>query len=113
MTKTVFRGLLILVGLYIAISLSYSVYDVWKRRDVVRERQDELSQVQAENKRLKQELGEAETPEFIEREARDKLGLAKPGETVVIIDGQPTASDEAQARTADLPSWKVWWRLFF
>lgn len=103
----------LLLSLLLTISLVRSLYENWRKGDVVRERRNQLERLEQENLRLKQNLEFARTPEFVEREARDKLGLAKPGEVVVILT-QPQATPASQAATGAIgPSWKQWWRLFF
>ncbi len=102
-----------LLSLLLTISLVRSLYENWRKGDYVRVRLNELERVERENVRLKQALEFARTPEFVEQEARDKLGLAKPGEVVVIL-AQPQATPASQVTAgAAGPTWKLWWRLFF
>jgi cell division protein FtsB len=76
------------------------------------EREQVLSRLTTKNKALQQELKEATSPAFIERSARDNLGLVRPGETVVIMD-QSNQFASGQKNPQNLPSWKQWWQLFF
>jgi len=109
------RIILFFIGIAIIVGLSRSLVDLWRRRDIVVERKTALEAVEAENARLKRALEESQTPEFIEKQAREKLNLAKPDEVVVIV-AKATASGslfgEGQ-RTNREPSWRVWWELFF
>ena len=57
----------------------------------------EVEQIAEANVRLEQSIGETETPEFVEREAR-KLGLVKPGERLYIVTGIDEWKKERQAR---------------
>jgi cell division protein FtsB len=103
------------LGLVVIAGLSRSLVDLWHRRDIVVERKTALEAVEAENLRLKKELEESQTPEFIEKQAREKLNLAKPDEIVVIV-AKATGSgilypEGEKARIK--PSWRVWWELFF
>lgn len=58
-------------------------------------------------------------PEAIEREARVKLGLRKPGESVIILQGETPAADErttdddSRSNGAALKNPQKWWRYFF
>jgi cell division protein FtsB len=109
------RILLCIIGLAIIVGLSRSLVDLWKRRDIVVERKTALEKVEAENVRLKKALLESQTPEFIEKQAREKLNLAKPDEVVVIV-AKATSSgvlNQEGERVDQKPSWRVWWELFF
>jgi cell division protein FtsB len=111
-----FRLIFLILCLIAITSLSRSVYDLWKRRDIVTQRYQVLLKLDDENKRLKRELSDSQTPEFIEREARDALGMSKPGETVLLLDNAtPSAGNipGSQYKPMENPSWSLWWRLFF
>lgn len=61
---------------------------------------------------LKQQLYFVNTSQFIENEAREKLGMVKPGEHIVLA---PPPINKAQkvAIVDNSPNWQKWWRLFF
>lgn len=104
------------ISLLAAVSLSRSVYSLWRKRDYVRERADRLAWEQAEKARIKKEIKEAQKPEFIEKEAREKLGMTKEGETVVIMPNdklQMTNGKTDEKTPVLISNWKKWWRLFF
>lgn len=111
----IIRLVLFILGIVIIVGLSRSLFDLWKRRDIVVERKTALEAVEAENVRLKKALEEAQTPEFIEKQAREKLNLAKPDEVVVIVakaTGSGTLFQQGE-NSIKKPSWRVWWELFF
>lgn len=75
-----------------------------------------VAELQQKNSGLKKKLAETSSLSFIERQARDKLNLARPGETVIIIPDseidkilgvQTIAIPEAT------PNWQGWLKLFF
>lgn len=104
---------LTLVSLILIVTLSESIWSVWQKGDVVRERQAELARIEAENEALKKQLAESQSLDFIEREAREKLGLSKPGEAVVLM---PSATEEARMLEdlgKSVPNWQQWRRLLF
>ena len=54
--------------------------------------------------------------DFIEQQARDKLGLAKEGETIVIIPEEKINQVLGMAKQVvepRLPNWQGWLRLFW
>jgi len=99
----------------IGIGVVRSVYTLSKKKGIVAERQRVLRELTAKNEELHQQLEEATSPAFIEQAARDKLGLVREGETVVIMDKSNPSADglNDQERSQELPSWKQWWSLFF
>jgi len=114
--------LLLAIGLYLVVSLSRSIYSLTQKTkgvDVIKKQVDEQLE---ENRRLNQELIEAKSPDFIELQAREKLNMAKKGETVVVIPPElitEIASREATASSSffdhpeKVPNWKKWWKLFW
>lgn len=109
-----FRLGLTLVSLILIVTLSESIWSVWQKGDVVRERQAELARIESENKALRKQLAQAQSPDFIEREARDKLGLTKPGESVVLMPPATAAAKMLEdIGRKPVPNWQQWWRLFF
>lgn len=109
------RLLIVGISLSVVVSLSRSVWRLWKKQDVVHEREVVLEQEKEVNIKLNKELDEAKTPQFVEREAREKLGMVKEGETVVIMpnDQYPISNIQIKSEEDTLPNWKKWWRLFF
>ena len=79
----------------------------------------EVQRLESQRGQLADLLEHADSPEFLEREARLRLGLQKPGESVLIIrDGAPgTASTAPVNSTASPPpapsNVRRWWQHFF
>lgn len=116
MKLRVIRLVIIGVSAILVVNLSRSIWDLWRRRDIVAERQEVLHRLEIENKRLKDELTYSESPLFIEQEARNRLGLGREGEEVVLLPKEQGTGDKKQATEEgkeSVPNWKRWWRLFF
>lgn len=94
-------------------SLSRSVYAIWRKRDIVKARESALRQAEAENRRLKDKLAQVQSPFYVEKIARDKLGLAKPGEVIVLLPTKTDVQQEQIMPRAEVPPWKQWWQLVF
>jgi cell division protein FtsB len=109
-------GFIILI-IYIAIGIGIirSVYTLSQKKGIITERQQVLRELTEKNRQLQEDLQEATSPAFIEQAARDKLGLVREGETVVIMDKShpPAGGLNDQKNPQELPSWKQWWKLFF
>ena len=112
------RWIIVCVSVFMIISLSRSVVDLWERRKIVKEEQIRLAQIEKKHDALTKKLEMVQTPAFVEKEARERLGMAKPGETVIIMDTN-TYSEHSQpgSLSADpstqTPNWKRWWGVFF
>lgn len=103
-------AVILILGFYLTFSLAKGTYNLWQRAERVKEAQEERMEAEKKNRELKEKLEFVQSPKFVEKEAREKLGLAKPGETVVIMTPQEATSSAVEK---NLPNWKKWWELFF
>lgn len=116
MLKKLIYGILILIALIIAYNLVLQIVQAIKSGERLSEATDKVYQLQIQNKELKKKLTKIQSPDFIESQARDKLGLSKKGETVVIIPEQIlnlVLGASSSAQTTRLPNWLGWFRVFF
>lgn len=106
--------IVVTVILVIVYNLINQIITISKAGDRLTEALADLHQLEVKNKQLKEELKLVKTPEFIEKEARNKLGLTKEGETLVIIPEETfkkiIGSDKVEIK---LPNPLGWWKLFF
>ncbi|KKS64434.1 hypothetical protein A3A14_02055 [Candidatus Daviesbacteria bacterium RIFCSPLOWO2_01_FULL_43_38] len=91
----------------------FSSLEAGKRLDNEAEK---LTLLQRRNEELKKKLVEVGSLQFIEQQARDKLSLARPGETIMVIpqseiDKVLGAQKEVQKIVE--PYWQGWLRLFW
>lgn len=116
MPKKITFTVLILISLIIAYNLIHQISDALRSGDRLNQEVSNLSDLQAKNSELKNKISEVNSDIFIEEQARNKLGLGKKGETVVIIPDNKIkqvlgASESAQE--VRLPNWLGWWKVFF
>lgn len=71
-----------------------------------------LAEEEKKNKFLKERLYYVKTNQFVEEEAKEKLGMLRSGELFVIA---PTSTPLNQEKIVldDKPNWKKWLDLFF
>jgi len=114
MKKIFFIGFII-VCLLIINSLARSVFSLWQKQDFIVKAEKELKEKEEENKQIKQELKIAESSEFVEEEARNKLFMVKPGENRVFLPKELSNLGGGSKKTEAKgdPNWKKWWNLFF
>lgn len=117
MVKKIFYIAIVIIGVYLIINLGSNITSLWQRQKEVGITQQKLEILKKENKDLKAQSEYFQTPEFLERQAREKLGLVRPGEKQVIIEegllasmqAQPNASASGQGWSTN---WGKWWKLF-
>jgi cell division protein FtsB len=103
-----------IVGLLVTIfGLSQSVLRLMGRKSILRTKQEELLRLQENQEVIQSKLTIAQTPEFVEKEAREKLNLAKAGETIVLIEQNEPVPQNSSLIPIQMPNWKKWWNLFF
>lgn len=120
MSKSILKKIGIIVVILIVILVAYNligqIFEATRSGDRLSKEAEELYKLEAENKELKKKLSESKSVQFLEEQARDKLGLAKKGETVVVISEdklkQVLGATES-AKEARLPNPLGWWRVFF
>lgn len=106
--------LVAIVGLLVTIfGLSQSVVRLMGRKSLLKAKQEELVRLQKEQENLQNRLTIAQTPEFIEKEAREKLNLGKAGETIILVESGDMQAQIQNKETTAVPNWKKWWNLFF
>jgi len=115
MKKRLITLLIYSVSLFIIVNISRSIYSLWQKRHLLVEQEQVKQQLEKENQQLAEDLNQAQSPQFIEKQAREKLNLKRPGEIVVILPEklkQEKEQEQAEPET-DLPNWQKWWGLFF
>ncbi|HCM37155.1 MAG: hypothetical protein UV61_C0001G0079 [Candidatus Gottesmanbacteria bacterium GW2011_GWB1_43_11] len=102
-----------LASLIFIVNISRSIWNLWQKGSIVSERQAVRDRLLEENAALKSKLQEVESPEFIEKQAREKLNLQKEGEVVVVLPKDLIRSQPQAAVEPTLPNWQRWWKVFF
>ncbi len=104
------------LGLLITVAISFvkSVQKLWLVDARVAQLKADVKRLEQEKKELSVRNNEAESPEFVEKEAREKLGLGKEGETVVVLPEDTHRSqiqDQNVAGDNDA-NWRRWLKVF-
>lgn len=113
---------------YFAVNVGQEMY---KRRGIesqIKKLESEIGQLEKNKSDLNDLLSYVQTDAFVEQEAREKLNLAKVGESLVLVPNadnpdailnspEPSAQPVAAARSREAPSQKSnlvkWWQYFF
>lgn len=74
-----------LFGVYITFAYISGFIEILRLERAIAAVEKEIEQVSLENEALREQLAVLRSPEYIERVAREELGLVMPGETAVIL----------------------------
>ncbi len=104
--------LAIILSVYLIFSLSKSILELNQSGQTIVDYEKELEIEVKKNQELKKRLADLKKPEFIEREAREKLGMGRLGESIIIMP-PITISPVKKQEARELENWEKWWKLLF
>lgn len=106
---------LVILGLCLIVSLSRDIINLIQKEKEIKKSQLEVEELEVKNEELEKQLEYVKSAEFIEKEAREKLGLAREGETIAILPEniEELVGAEKKEKEEELPNWKRWLKLFF
>jgi len=121
-TREKYEKMLAYIGIALIVvftsSLVKNIGRVVKANKRIADAQNKVTKLQNENEELKKDLGLVLGDQYIEKQLRDKLGLAKEGETILILPDEEFIKklvpelEEAKEQLPE-PNWKKWVNLFF
>ena len=121
-TKLIIVGLLLLVS-YLLFTLTSSVYKSHQLDVHIRSFETENARIEEEIRRKAEELGYYNSEAYIEKIAKQNLGLVNPGEEVIIIPEEVLDSggespdggleDGSVKSYESLSNPEKWWKFFF
>lgn len=106
----------------IVFSLSKEVYRKHQISGQINKLKSEVEELEKNNKGLTDIIQYFESDDYVEKEARKKLNLAKPGENVVVITGEkdktkenlePAKKDNSAANQKEISNPLKWWKYLF
>ncbi len=78
---------------------------------IIVDAQKRLVEEQEKNSKLQRDLAKIESPQYIEKQAREKLNLGKPGEYNIILP--PITPQPSPTPAEVLTNWEQWVRVFY
>jgi cell division protein FtsL len=77
-----------------------------------------VEKMKEENAQLQAQINQAQSSDYIEKQIRDELGLAKPGEAIVVLPDPDVIRKLAPVTPVEEdslpdPNWVRWEKLFF
>jgi cell division protein FtsB len=114
MARYITKIAILLILISIIVQQGVSMFELLGRQKRITDQKMEVLRLRNERTELQRKRQEVDTPEFIEREARTKLGMGKPGETVLIMPENGNIQEPVERLPDDyLPNWERWVKLFF
>lgn len=107
-----------LLIMLLVVSTVRNIGKVGRIRSEIDKEKAKLVKLKSQNDDLEREIAQAQGPDFIEKEVRNKLGLAKDNEAIVVLPDTDTLRKLAPVAVTDQetlpdPNWKKWEKLFF
>ena len=102
---------LIFLVIFLSSSLVRNIIDYQKKKDFFEKFKTQIEKEEKKQLTLKTEILKKTDAYELEKTFRNKLNLAKPDETVVILP-LPTPTTKPITPTP-LPNWQQWWQVFF
>lgn len=104
----------VIVGILLVVNSSKRLLTFRTTSQKIQDAEKRLEHLREENARLQEQREYTQSEEFREREIRDKLGLAKEGEAVVILPKENDENSKLETRSSkQRPNYQKWWNLFF
>ncbi len=120
--KRLFRSNIFFILVLILLALfSISLFrEIMRKVEIQKEimkLEDEVSRLENRNTELSSLIQYFKTDEYIEMEARTKLGYKKPGETVVVVatntNSAQQTTNESSVQDLKKSNWQLWLDYFF
>jgi len=105
------------LAVFLGISLLRNISNVKRVNQRIDQKEKEVARIENEQEELKRKLEFTQSSQYMEQQLRDKLGLAKEGETVVIMPPPEVLRNiapkyEEEKDVLPDPNWKRWLKLF-
>lgn len=111
------RWISLLVAVILLISLVRNIFIFSSGSQEIEGVKLKVEEFKKEQEKLLEQISHIKSEEYIEGEARDKLGLAKEGEIVIILPDEEILKKfstriETQENSLPDPNWQKWLKLF-
>jgi cell division protein FtsB len=110
-TATAVLGLALILVVFMSVRLYVQKYQVDKE---IKKLEEQASKIDSENQQLSELIKYLNTPEYMERQAREKLNLKKEGEQVVVLpSGMDDTGEVAGVGAESETNPKKWYKYLF
>ncbi len=113
MKRNLILVLVLCLGVFLVAGSTRRILTFKSTAGKISEAQANLDKVKKENEDLKRELEYKKSSQFAEEEIRNKLGLVKQGENLVVLPKDQADSQQEVTNNTTKPNWQKWKELFF
>jgi len=96
-----------IVTAFVLVSFGETYLRVFQLKREAARLEEERQELQRQNAQLREEIKLLQTSEYVERLARERLGLVKPGEIALRIVETPPSANSSQGKPQGRQ--KTWW----
>lgn len=116
--KKYLKYIALIVTMFVIFSVVRTTIGLLGKGGALEEARKEVAALEKEQAELLELREKVESDEFVEKEARNKLGLAKSGEKIVVLPPKEVLAKlapppEEEEFLEEFPIWKRWTRMFF
>jgi cell division protein FtsB len=101
------------VALYLLYAVGKTLYQSYLVRKEVEDLKISIAEMQQSNKELSEKIIYYQSPSYQEKIARERMGMQKPGEQVIVILPEERPKEVNEDPDAGLPNYQKWWNFFF
>ena len=108
------QTLIIIVGVGLIVNLSRNIIKLLKSAEEMKLAEQRIERLEKESQELAQKKEFYQSEAFVEQEARDKLNMAREGETMVVLPPniKEVLGEKENLPSAPQPCWHQWLDLF-
>ncbi len=107
--RKLLSAIVLIVLVIMIVNLARASYESYKKLHSLNSDQNQLKALKLKNNELKKDLAEKQSDYFLEKEARDKLGFGKAGETAIVVrDINLDSVKKTQAENEKKPNFEKW-----
>lgn len=113
--KRFWTYILLIFQISMIISLIKGIQTTLQAKNRVSNLEQKKADLAEEKRKLEEQYKYVQTPEYLEKVAREELHLSKPGEEVVIIPEEMLASNGGEVKKLpeeEKPNFLKWWEVF-
>lgn len=120
LANRVFVVLAIPLLAYLSFATARKAMEVYQLNQQASQIRQEIGQLKDRNAELRRQTEYLQSPEYVEKVAREQLNLVRPGDIPLVLvhssGKEPTPEPvptPPEVRTSSHPNWQRWWNFFF
>lgn len=103
--------IIITILLFTIFGFAKGSYNSFNKLNQINSNQSELNDLKTINNQLKEKLNEKQSDFYIEKEARDKLGYGRSGETVIVVKDSELDINQSEKDEKEKSNIEKWMKL--